>query len=384
MKAIILKEKLNTGISTVIKASGKNLSLPILNNILITTEKNFLNLSATDLELGIKYWILTKVEKEGKITVPSKVLSGFINLLPNEKLTLESRNQILYISSENFKTQIKGQTAEEFPIIPKIENKNFIELNCALFCEGLSQVVDFCVLNQTRPELSGVYLNFQKDKLQLAATDSFRLAEKSLYFEKKNTQPTVHTQEFSFILPQKTTRELINILSEKKGKLRLYPSPNQVLFEYPMEETPHPQIEIISRLIEGDYPDYQEIIPKKYQTQMVCSKNELLNQIKAASIFSGRSNDVKIKVDFKKGGVEIISQNPEYGENLSFLRGDLKKEQGIQEMEVSFNYRFLAEGLLNIPSPKVIFELNGEDGPAVLKPEGDPNYIYVVMPIKSA
>ncbi len=385
MKVIVLKENLNTGINIVARASGKNLTLPILNNILISAEKNFLNLSATDLELGIKYWILTKIEKEGKITVPSKVFSGLINFLPNEKLTLESKNQTLYISSENHKTQIKGQTAEEFPIIPKIEDKNSIELNCAQFCKGLSQVVDFSVLNQARPELSGVYLSFQKNKLQLAATDSFRLAEKNLYLEKNNQKPAVHTQEISFILPQKTAREIINILSDKKGKLRLYYSSNQVLFEYLMEETSHPQIEIVSRLIEGDYPDYQGIIPQKYQTQVVLSKSDLLNQIKAASIFSGKSNEVKIKVDFKREGVEIISQNPEYGENRSFLKGVLDYDEGaVKEMEVSFNYRFLVDGLLNIPTSKVVFGLNGEEGPAVLKPESDQDYIYVVMPIKSS
>lgn len=378
MKVIILKENLDTAIDVVGRAAGKNLTLPILNNILISAEKNFLNLSATDLELGIKYWVLTKIEKEGKITVPSKVLSGLVGLLPNQKLTLELKNQTLYITSENQKAQIKGQTAEEFPIIPKIEDKDFVELNCPLFCEGLSQVVDFSLLNQTRPELSGVYLNFQKDRLQLAATDSFRLAEKNLYFEKK------HTKEFSFILPQKAAREIINILSEKKGKLKLYCSANQVLFEYLMEETPHPQIEIISRLIEGEYPDYQGIIPKKHQARAVLAKNELLNQIKAASIFSGKSNEVKIKVDPKKEGVEIISQSPEYGENRSFLAGKLSYEDTAKEAEVSFNYRFLVDGLLNIPSSKVIFELNGEDGPAVLKPEGDSNYLYVVMPIKGS
>lgn len=378
MKIIILKENLNIGLNIVGRAAGKNLTLPVLNNILISTEKSFLNLSATDLELGIKYWVLTKIEKEGKITIPSKILSGFINLLPNEKLTLELKNQTLYITSENYKTQIKGQSAEEFPIIPKIEDKDFVELNCALFCEGLSQVVDFSILNQTRPELSGVYLNFQKDKLQLAATDSFRLAEKNLYFEKKNSK------EFSFILPQKTTREIINILSEKKGKLNLYFSPNQVLFEYPMEEISHPQIQIVSRLIEGDYPDYQGIIPRKHQVRAVLSKNELLNQIKTASIFSGKSNEVKIKTEPKREGIEIISQNPEYGENRSFLAGKLDRGEDQKETEISFNYRFLVDGLLNIPSSKVVFELNGEDGPAVLKPEGDQNYIYVVMPIKGS
>ena len=213
MKVIILKENLNTGIAIVGKAVGKNLTLPILSNILISAKNNILSLSATDLEIGIKYRVLAKTEKKGKAVVPFKILSNLINLLPSDKIFLESKNQTLYVSSKNYKSQIKGLAPEEFPIIPKTENKSFLELNCASFCQGLSQVVDFSVLNQTRPELSGVYLNFQKNKLRMAATDSFRLAEKNISFEKENDK------EVSFILPQKTAREIVNIFSEKKAKL---------------------------------------------------------------------------------------------------------------------------------------------------------------------
>lgn len=379
MKIIILKENLNKGLNIVGRVCGKNLTLPILNNILISAEKNFLNLNSTDLELGIKYWTLVKIEKEGKITIPGKILTNFINFLPEKKITLETKNQDLYINCEDYSTKIKGLSAEEFPIIPKIESEDMIELNIPTLCEGLSKVVDFSTVNQARPELSGVYLNFHKDRVHFTATDSFRLAEKTLFFEKKINR------EYSFILPQKSTRELINILSEKEGKLKLYFSPNQVLFECLMAETPHPQIQIISRLIEGEYPDYQEIIPKKYEVQLVLSKDEFLNQIKTASIFSGKSNEIKIKVNSKKGGMEIFSQNPELGENKSFLSGKVNYSTPTsKEIEASFNYRFLLDGLLNIKSQKVLFELNGEEGPAVLKPEGDSSYIYVAMPVKSA
>jgi len=378
MKATTLKENLNNGLRIVEKASGKNLMLSILNNVLISTDKNFLNLTTTDLELGIKYRALAKIEKEGKITIPTKILSGFINFLPEEKINLEVKDYTLYITCKNHKTQIKGQSPEEFPIIPKIEDERFLEVNIDVFCRGLSQVVDFSVLNQARPELSGVYLNFQKDKLQLTATDGFRLAEKTLYFEKKSSQ------EACFILPQKTTREIISIFSEKTGKLRIYFSPNQISFNHFTEEASHPQIQITSRLIEGEYPDYQEIIPKKHKTRTVFSKKELLNHVKAASIFSGKGNEVKIKIDPKTEGIEIISQNQEYGENRSFLPGTFDHKEKFQSMEVSFNHRFLTDGLLNIDSLKVIFELNGEDGPAVIRPEEDSSYIYVVMPIKPA
>jgi len=377
MKIIILKENLSKGLNIVGRVAGKNLTLPILNNILISAKKNFLNLSSTDLELGIKYWTLIKTEKEGEITVPAKILMNFINLLPDKKITIDSKNQDLFIQCEEYNTKIKGQSSEEFPIIPTIEDNGAIEINSSVLYEGISQVVDFTTVNQARPELSGVYFNFQKDGLRLTTTDSFRLAEKKLSFEKGPNKG------LSFILPQKSAREIVNIFSEYEGKIKIHISANQVLFEYPMAGTDHPEVQVISRLIEGEYPDYQGIIPKKYETQLIIEKDKFINQIKTASIFSGKSNEVKIIVDGKKGGIEILSQNPERGENKSFLPVKISQNNS-EEKEISFNYRFLIDGLNNIKSKNVIMELNGEEGPALVRPEGDVNYLYVVMPIKAS
>lgn len=378
MKITILKENLNDGLNIVGRVAGKNLTLPILNNILVSAEGNFLSLTSTDLELGIKYWTLCKIEKEGSLTVPAKILSSFVGLLPEKKIDLEVKNQTLHIDCENNKTQIKGLDPQDYPIIPKIEDDNFIELNVAPLCQGLSQVVDFAAPSQARPELSGVYLNLQKDRLQITSTDSFRLAEKTLYLSEKTGR------EISFILPQKTARELVNIFSERKGKLKLYFSPNQVLFEYLMAETPHPQIQLVSRLVEGDYPDYQGIIPKKYQIQISLPQGEFLNQIRTASIFSGKNNEVKLKIIPKKEEIEILSQNPELGENKSSLNGKVSEQSDkTKEIETVFNHRFLADGLEQMKGSKVLFEINGEEGPAVLRPEDDTNYLYVVMPIRA-
>jgi DNA polymerase-3 subunit beta len=376
MKLIILKENLNKGLNVVSRVAGKNLTLPILNNILISAKKNFLNLSSTDLELGIRYWTLIKTEKEGEITVPAKILSSFVNLLPDKKITISTKDQNLLVQCDEYNTKIKGQSAEEFPIIPTIENEEVIEMSCPVLCEGISQVVYFATVNQARPELSGIFFSFQKNGLKLTATDSFRLAEKKLSFSKNPNK------EISFILPQKAAKEIVNILSENKGKVKMYASQNQVLFEYPMTEIDHPEIQVISRLIEGEYPDYQGIIPQKHEYQLVVEKEELINQIKTASLFSGRSNEIKIKVDNQKKGIEILSQNPDLGENKSFIPVKMNKA-GNKEIEISFNYKFLTDGLNNIKSKNVIFELNGEEGPALLKPEGDVNYLYVVMPIKA-
>lgn len=375
MKIQILQEKLKKGLNIVERISLKSLTLPILNNILISAEKNFLKLTATDLEIGVNWWGLAKIEKEGKITIPSRLFSNFINLLPNKKINLEVQNNNLIIACENYKTQIKGLSAEEFPLIPKITESENIYFEASSFCRGLSQLVDIAILSTARPEISGIYFLFQKDFITMAATDSFRLGEKKIPLKNSSLK-----QEYSLILPQKTIREIINIFGEKTGEIKMFFSPNQVMFEYPMEETPHPQTQIISRLIEGEYPNYQEIIPKKFTTQLILNKAEFLNQVRTASLFSGKINEVKIKVIPAEKKALIFSKSIDLGEYQSSILGKIKGEP----IEISFNHRFLLDGLSNIGSSEVILELNGDSGPGVVKPMADDSYIYVVMPIKSS
>ncbi|MCK4781870.1 DNA polymerase III subunit beta [Candidatus Parcubacteria bacterium] len=373
MKITILKENFKNGLNIIERITGKNLTLPVLNNVLLTVEKNFLNLSTTDLEMGINWWGLVKTEKQGKISIPAKLLSSFTGLLPDKKIILEAKDKTLFIECEKRKTKIKGQDPEEFPLIPKIENQEFIEVDSYKFCQGLSQVIEVISSSQVRPEISGVYLLFQKDLIKMVGTDSFRLAEKTLSLKNKIKK------ECSLIIPQKTIRELINVLGEKKEKLKIFFSPSQIMFELVMPEISHPQVQIISRLIDGEYPDYQEIIPKNYETQIILEKKEFLNQIKTASLFSGNINEVKFKINPKEGKIEIFTQSSELGENKSYLLG---KTEG-NPIEVSFNHKFISDGLSNIESSEVIFGLNKDGGPAVLKPVGDESYIYVVMPVKS-
>lgn len=376
MKLTILQEKLREGLGVIERVSSKSLTLPILNNVLISAEKNFLNLAATDLEIGINWWVLTKTEKEGGMAIPSRLFSSFINLLPNKKISIEAKNNIVFLECENYKTQIKGFSAEEFPVIPKITEGESILVDSAAFCQSLSQVADIAALSTTKPEISGIYLLFQKDLITVTATDSFRLGEKKIFLKNHSDLK----KDYSLIIPQKAAKEIINIFGAKNGEIKVYFSSNQIMFESPMAETQHPQAQLVSRLIEGEYPNYKEIIPKKFTTQISCSRPELLNQIKSASLFSGKVNEVKIKTDPKKGEVEVSSQNPESGEYKSSLAAKIKGEA----IEVSFNHRFLLDGLANIKSAEINLELNGASGPGVLKPVGDQSYLYVVMPIKAS
>ena len=380
MKLLVLQEKLKEGLNVIERIVSKSLSLPVLNNVLIRADKNFLNLVATNLEIGINWWTLAKVEKKGEIAVPVSLLSGLSSLLPKKQISLQVEDSFLTVECDGFKTQIKGISSEEFPIIPEVSKEDYIELDSAVFCRGLEQVTDIAVISQARPEISGIYFSFFKNVIKIAATDSFRLGEKTFFLEKIGSAPKVFDKEISFILPQKTAREIINIFGEKQGKIKIYFSPNQILLESQMTETQHPQVQLVSRLIEGEYPGYQEIIPKKWETKLILPREEFLNQIRISGLFSGRINEVKIKVFPKEGKIEIFSQNPELGENKSELFGKIEGK----EVEVSFNFKFILEGLTHIKTKEVVFELNGLEGPAILKPLGDESYLYVVMPIKAS
>jgi len=373
MRVEILKDNFKTGLNIVEKIIGKNLSLPILDNVLINTEDNFLSLTSTDLETAIKLWILTKINKKGRVVIPARFISNFISLLPEEKVILEEKGQNLLVECKNYKTQIQGHNPEEFPIIPEIKNPEFLEVDNKKFCSGLSQIVEIASLSQARPEISGIYFLFSDNFIKIVATDSFRLAEKTIPLGKKIKKG------YSFILPQKPTREIMNILGEKEGRLKIYFSPNQTLFEFPMKEVSHPQIQISSRLIEGEYPNYQEIIPKKFKTHIILKKDEFLNQIKTASLFSGKINEIKFIINPSKKEVEISAQSPDIGESKSTLPAKIEGDS----MEISFNHKFLIDGLLNIKSSEVIFDLTKKEGPCVLKPVGDLSYTYVIMPIKA-
>lgn len=373
MKIEILKENLKTGLGVVDRIIGKSLSLPILDNVLITTEDSFLNLISTNLETTIKFWVLTKIIKKGNMAVPAKLLSNYISSLPNEKIIIEQKDQSLYIECKNLKTQIQGQSSEDFPIIPKFEDGDFLEIDNRKFCQALSCVIDFSAISQSRPEISGIYFSFSKSTIKMVATDSFRLAEKNVVLENPIEK------DHSFILPQKPAREIMNILDGKEGVLRIYFSGNQVLFELPMPEVKHPQIQVISRLIDGEYPNYQDIIPNKFKTNITLEKDEFLNQVKTASLFSNKTNEVKVSVRPDKKEIEIFAQSSEIGQNKSSLPAKIEGEV----IDVSFNYKYLIDGLLKIKSSEVVFNISKEEGPCILRPVGDASYTYVVMPIKS-
>ena len=375
MIAQLPKDIFKKGLQLVERITGKNVVLPILNNVLLSAKDSFLKLVTTDLEIAIQHFVLAKIEKEGEITVPAKVISNFVSYVPENNLTLQSEKGKLKISGETYQTEIKGLEPKDFPIIPKIEKNEFVEVNPSVFTEGIMQVIDFCAVTQTRPELSGVYFSFNKNECKIVATDSFRLAEKTLFFEKP--QETIK-KEVSLILPRNAAKEVVNLFQDAISKIKVYFSPNQILFESYFADIDHPQTQLISRLIEGEFPAYQEIIPKESKTNLVLSRDQFIDYLKATSIFAGRGNEVKIGVLPKKNEVEIFSENAEVGSGRFRMPAQIEGEK----VEVCFNYKFLLEGINKIKTSEIFIGLNGEEGPAIVKAPSDTDFIYIVMPIK--
>lgn len=373
MQIICLQENLKQALNITERIIGRNLTLPILNNLLLNTENNRLKISSTNLEIGIISWINGKIEKQGEITVPAKLLSNFVNNLPNKKIEIKVKGSQLYLKCENFRAMLNGLDAKEFPIIPKIKDKPLVRIKGGILKTNLSQVAEMASLSDSRPEISGVLMNFEKNTIKLAATDSFRLAEKIISRDQK--EPINQ----SMIIPQRTIQELIRILGEKEAvggnqeqEVEIILGGNQILFDLG-------DVQIISRLIEGQYPDYQQIIPKNFTTQATLVRTELINNIRVASLFSGKANNVRFFIRPKPALIEIFSKDTDVGENRSQIEAKIEGK----ELEIVFNCRYVLDGLNNIMSDKIVLGLNNNSSPAIIKPVGDASYTYLVMPIKA-
>jgi len=366
MKFSCTQENLNKGLSIVSHIASKNVTLPILSNVLIRAEQGQIKLSATNLEIGVFCALRGKIEEEGSFTVQARLLSDYINLLPNVRIDFRLEDGSLHIESEAGKTIIKGSPADEFPLIPQVEKKIGHELGAKTFRRAVGQVIFAAAFDESRPEISGVFMNFDKNELVLAATDSYRLAEKRIDLER-----AAKTAK-SVIVPVKTLQELIRIVDDEVEKVEIYLSENQILFNFD-------EVGIISRLIEGQYPNYQQIIPREKQTVVKLNGQELIKAVKSASLFCKPGiNDVGLEVNTADKKVVVSAFNTQVGENVTTLLGEVSGENN----SIVFNYRYLLDGLQNIDDENVFLELNNSASPGVIKPESKTDYIYLIMPIK--
>jgi|SRR3989344_985951 len=362
MKLTVNQKNIKKALSVVEKIVSRNPSLPILNNVLIKTDNGRLKLSSTNLEIGINFMVGAKIDEVGEIAIPARVSSDFINSIAEEKITLHTKNNVLFINSEKYKTQILGFDPKDFPIIPKIKEKPVTIVSAKILKNMLYSVADSMALSETRPELAGVYACFDNKKIVFAATDSFRLSE-------INLNSNNHTQH-DVIIPRNTVMEMIRITNDLEGEIEIKIGDNQISFC-------NNDFELVSRLIDGNYPDYRKVIPSKFLSRVLIERNDLEKDIRLAGLFSSNISDIKIICS--DGSVVLKSKNSDKGEIETSIPAVLKNEP----FEISVNYHYLLDGLKIIDSDKVLLEFTGNGSPLVIKPDNNKDLTYLIMPLRS-
>lgn len=380
MKITCTQENLARALSYLERVVGKQTTLPILSNFLIETEKGRLKISATNLEIGVIVSIGAKIEKEGKITVPAKILSNFIYNLPSgDILTLEEENRHLKVVSTAYQIRIKGMDGKDFPIIPQFKNEYQYVFPAQVVKNALSRLL-FCVsINEARLELTGVSVSFLEDGLHLAATDSFRLAEEIIPLEKGMSSQEILNKNISLIIPNKVLHELIRVITPESTEIKMALEENQIFFEVD-------GVEIISRIINGKYPDYQQIIPKNFSLQVLFDKQELQRAVKIAGALSSYSSgEIALVFDKENKTCTFLSQSQEIGENKTVLPVGYVSGEG--SLTIVFNPRYVLEGINVLTTEKILFCANNASTPASLQmvdseETPDKRYLYIMMPIR--
>lgn len=363
MKIECIKNKLEEAISKTEKITGKNLTLPILKCILLIAKDNLLTIRATNLDLGIEMSIPVKIKKEGVVAVPAGVLYSFLTNLSNEKnVSLEVKENKLVVSTSHTETQIKTYPYEEFPTIPIISDKKSITINSNDLILGLKSVWYSASPSSMKPELSSVHIYYDNGKIVFVATDSFRLAEKKISVRK--------IEEFeSVLIPHKNISEIIRIFESTNGDLKVNFSDNQISF---VSNGTY----LTSRIIDGTFPDYKQIIPKEHSSGAVLLKQDAISAFKVSNIFSDKFNQVTVEINKKEKYFQITTKNPDIGENVYKIDSAITGES----LEMNFNYKYIVDSFQSIVTDSVSFEVS-KNKPMLIKGVGDSSFLYLVMSI---
>ncbi|MEF3275726.1 MAG: DNA polymerase III subunit beta [Chloroflexus sp.] len=375
MKLTCMQDDLKRGLAAVSHAvAGKSATLPVLANVLLATDEGRLKLTATNLEVGINRWISAQVTQEGAVAVPAKLLTDVVGGLPNDhvKLSLDPKTQTLRVECGRFVSNIKGVDADEFPVLPTVSaHTPLVQLSAELWREAIEQVAFAAATDESRPILTGVLVRTRDQQLTLVAADGFRLAMRVLAL----SEPVTHSVDC--LVPARTLTELARIIGDTDSRVAMVYTPggSHVLFH--TENT-----EVVSRLIEGRFPDFERIIPQQYLTRVVLDSNELAKAVKLASFFASTSqNVVKLKIEpageLGPGRVILSANSAELGDNTSELDGSVTGEGGV----IALNVKFLADAIAAVRSNQIAFEMQSSQSPAVFKPVGSDGYIHIVMPM---
>jgi len=356
-------EELKNAILQTERITGKNLTLPILNSILLIASGKSLKLRSTNLSLGIEIEIGAKIDKEGVVAVSGSVLGGiFSNIFQKEGVYLEGVDGNLLIKTKKSQTKLKGQPCDDFPTIPLVAGKSF-EIESKKLTEGIKSVYYSSAFSDIKPEISSVFLYTNEENLVFVSTDSFRLAEKKI--KVKGIEEIL-----GILLPFKNVSEILRIFGDFQGTVKVCFNKNQISFS-------SDNIYLTSRVIDGVFPDYRQIIPKNSTTEAVILKQDLLNALKLSNIFSDKFNQVNLKISPQEKIFELHSNNNDIGENRTLLDAALKGEN----IELGFNYKYFLDCFQSITTDSLSIKLAGTSRPIVICPVSDPSFLYLIMPM---
>ncbi len=370
MKLSVMQENLARGLSVVSRAVSNRSTLPVLANVLLKTEDAGLKLTATNLEIGITYWVPGKIESDGATTVPAKLLTDLVNSLPSGDrvdLTLQAADT-LHLRCGRFESHIKGIDADEFPAIGAAGERPTTRIAQNVLRRALAEIVFAAASDEARPILTGVLAKFEGDRLTLAAADNYRIAVKTI--------PILDAvPETSVVIPARALNELARILADVDDPVEvvLAGGRNQVLFHLD-------GVDLVSRLIDGQFPNYQQVVPQSYTTRAILDREELLRAVRPAALIAHESaNIVKLQISSDGEPGITVSAHAEVGDHVGQVEATVEGDG----TTIAFNARYLADVLTNVTADQFAIELNGPLSPGVFKPVGDDQYIHVVMPVRT-
>ena len=360
----VTQENLSKALQNVARVASGRSTLPILSHVLLKTVNNRLSVSATNLDIGITQYVGSKINVDGSVAVPGRLTQDFVSNLPSgTNISLKQEDHKIHIDAELYKSTINGANTEEFPVMPTIKKGTKVSFPAKVFKAALQQVIFAASGDETRPVLTGVYIYGNESKLYIAATDSYRLAEKQI---------GEHKEKIELLIPANALQELQRIMNEADKTVDILFDEQQVLFTVG-------DIELIARLIDGKYPDYQKLIPAKFVVKALVDKQELLSISKISSLFSRENaNSITLEVKESDQSLSVQSIASQVGENTSTTNGKVTGSGTI-----TLNSRYLLDGIQAIEGSSVEVCFNGKLEPLVLRDPAHKDYVHLVMPLKS-
>lgn len=356
------KEEIAKAVFKAEKIARKNINLPLLQCIDIEAKKEGCFIRSTNIDLSLEVKVQAKIEKEGRVIIPSNILNSFLsNIKNNDNIEIEEKNKNIQIKSSLYKVLIKTLPKNDFPDIPKIKNGDLIKINSKKFTEGLKAVFFSVSISNIKPELSSIFIINNNKKIKFVSTDSFRLSEKIIKTDKNNSFKDI-------LIPQKNINEIIQIIEDEKNTIEIFINEDYITFN-------SNSFKLLSRIIDGNFPDYEQIIPKEFKTEIIVLKEEIVGALKLTNVFSDKFNQTSLET--KNNKFFIKTKSPDFGSSSVEVVSEVQGEN----VSINFNHKFIFDCFQSINTDNVKLSFAGQGKPLLIKEYPTSTYSYIVMPM---